>query len=287
VDVCFSHMMPLFTVLAAPLLKWRRVPIVTWYAHPHLTGMLRLAHSFSSHMVTSLATAYPYKTDKLIVTGQGIDTELFTADSDSRSDEPPMILCVGRLSPVKDHPTLLKAVWLLQQRSTKRFSVVIIGAPGSMRDGSYVATLQNQTRELGLEEIVHFEPAAAITSLPEWYRRCTVHVNMTPTGFGDKVALEAMACGKLSLVANEGFRETLGKFENRLLFRFGDAAHLEQKLSTLLELCERDRDEIGKYLAQRINQLHGMSHLISRLVEILEKVTRSRYVSTPVSLSSR
>jgi glycosyltransferase involved in cell wall biosynthesis len=287
IDACFSHMMPLFTVLAAPLLKWRHVPIVSWYAHPHLTWMLRLAHSFSTHMVTSLATAYPYKTDKLIVTGQGIDTELFTADSTSRPDEPQMILCVGRLSPVKDHPTLLKAVWLLQQRSRKRFRVVIMGAPGSMRDESYVATLQNQTRELGLEKIVQFEPAAPITSLPEWYRRCTVHVNMTPTGFGDKVALEAMACGKPSLVANEGFRETLGKLENRLLFSFGDAEHLEEKLSALLELCERDRDEIGKYLAQQITQLHGMDHLSSSLVEILEKVTRSRCVSTPVSLSSK
>ena len=61
--------------------------------------MLRLAHGLSTYMVTSLATAYPYKADKLIVTGQGIDAELFTADSATRPDEPPMILCVGRLSP--------------------------------------------------------------------------------------------------------------------------------------------------------------------------------------------
>jgi glycosyltransferase involved in cell wall biosynthesis len=287
IDVCFSHMMPLFTVLAAPLLKWRHVPIVTWYAHPHLTWMLRLAHSFSTHMVTSLATAYPYKTDKLIVTGQGIDTELFTADSGSRPDEPPMILCVGRLSPVKDHPTLLKAVWLLQQRSTKRFSVVIIGGPGSMRDGSYVATLQNQTRELGLEKIVQFEPAAPITSLPEWYRRCTFYVNLTPTGFGDKVALEAMACGKPSLAANEGFKETLGKFADRLLFRYGEAEHLAEKLQELLELSERDRSEIGHYLHERIIQMHSLDHLARSLMEILNTAMRRHSRSIPLSVGDR
>ena len=33
VDACFSHMFPLFTVLAAPLLRPKGVPIVTWYAH--------------------------------------------------------------------------------------------------------------------------------------------------------------------------------------------------------------------------------------------------------------
>ena len=95
---------------------------------------------------------------------------------------------------------------------------------------------------------------------------------MTPAGFGDKVALEAMACGKPSLVANEGFRETLGKFENQLLFRFRDPAHLAEKLSALLELCERDRNEIGNYLAQRINQLHSMFHLSLSLVEIFKRV---------------
>ena len=34
VDACFSHMFPLFTVPAAPLLRPKGVPIVTWYAHP-------------------------------------------------------------------------------------------------------------------------------------------------------------------------------------------------------------------------------------------------------------
>src|SRR5713101_9840351 len=33
IDVCFSHMIPIFTVLAAPIAKARGIPIVTWYAH--------------------------------------------------------------------------------------------------------------------------------------------------------------------------------------------------------------------------------------------------------------
>ena len=51
VDACFSHMFPLFTVLAAPLLRPKGVPIVTWYAHPSLTLQLRLAHRLSDQMV--------------------------------------------------------------------------------------------------------------------------------------------------------------------------------------------------------------------------------------------
>ena len=56
IDVCFSHMMPIFSVLAGPVLQAKRVPIITWYAHPSLTRILKLAHYFSTRMVTSVAT---------------------------------------------------------------------------------------------------------------------------------------------------------------------------------------------------------------------------------------
>ncbi|MGH8546817.1 MAG: glycosyltransferase, partial [Gammaproteobacteria bacterium] len=69
IDACFSHMMPLFTILAAPVLKPLRIPIVTWYAHPSATRILKLAHHCSDHMVTSIGTSYPYKHDKLLLIG--------------------------------------------------------------------------------------------------------------------------------------------------------------------------------------------------------------------------
>jgi glycosyltransferase involved in cell wall biosynthesis len=275
IDVCFSHMMPLFTAMAGPLLVWKQIPIVTWYAHPALTWTLRAAHHYSTHMVASLATAYPYKADKLIVIGQGIDTELFSPVRDALPNEPPMILCVGRLSPIKDHMTLLRAAWLLRQHTSKPFRVVVLGGPGSTCDSTYMEALQNETKKLELEDVVQFQSPAPMPQLPYWYRRCTVHVNMTPKGFGDKVALEAMACAKPSVVANEGFKETLGKFENRLLFRFGDAEDLAEKLRGILELSKTDREEIGDYLAQQINRCHSISHLATVIVQLLDKTRRS------------
>ena len=98
---------------------------------------------------------------------------------------------------------------------------------------------------------------------------------MTPKGFGDKVAFEAMACGKPSVVANEGFKETLGKFENRLLFRLGDAEDLAEKLGGILELSKTDREEIGDHLAQQINRSHSISHLATALVQLLDEARRS------------
>lgn len=276
IDACFSHMMPLFTILAAPVLKPLRIPIVTWYAHPSATRTLKLAHRFSDRMVTSIATSYPYKQDKLLLLGHGIDGDIFSPGEPALPQPMATILCVGRLSPVKDHVTLLRAAKLLRQRWSQPFRVVILGAPGSARDDAHIRWLRKQVEELHLEDTVFFEPPTPITGLPVWYRGCTVHVNLTPNGFVDKVALEAMSCAKPCLIANEGFRETLGQFADQLLFRHGDAEHLAERLLALLRLDDRRRDEIGRYLHGRVVQLHSLKNLTHNLLEVLENAKRCR-----------
>ena len=121
IDGCFSHMMPAFSVLGGPILRARRIPLVTWYAHPNLTLWVRLAHFFSNRMVTSLPHAYPYRKNKLSVIGQGIDTALFAAlPTAVASDD--LVLCAGRISRVKNHPTLLRAAHFCEFLFVSSFS---------------------------------------------------------------------------------------------------------------------------------------------------------------------
>jgi glycosyltransferase involved in cell wall biosynthesis len=94
---------------------------------------------------------------------------------------------------------------------------------------------------------------------------------MTPTGFGDKVALEAMACAKLCLTANEGFRETLGTFADHLLYRHGDAEALASALQWSLSLGETEKERIGIYLREQVIQMHSLDRLMVRLVELFAR----------------
>lgn len=272
VDACFSHMMPTFTVLAAPVLKAKRVPLVTWYAHPSLTRTLQWAHWFSTRVVSSLPTAYPYRHDKLVVLGQGIDTDLFAPNHVALPADPPMVLCVGRLSPVKDHPTLLRAVHLLRRRWDKPFQVVVLGAPAGPQDGPYAQSLRKQVEQLGLQDVVRFEPAVPMLELPGWHWRCAVAVNLTPTGFGDKVAWEAMSCGKVCLVANEGFRGTLGKYADQLLFCFGSAEDLAIRLERVLSATPESRARIGSYLREQVVSRHSLQRLPERLIALYQEL---------------
>jgi glycosyltransferase involved in cell wall biosynthesis len=276
VDVCFSHMMPLFTVMAGPILRLMGIPIITWYAHPKVTWILKFAHRLSDRMVASVARAYPYRHDKLTAIGQGIDIDLFSVGAEISVEEPPMILCVGRLSPVKDHPTLLRAVSLLRRDCGRPFRVVIIGGPATARDKSYVLSLHQQVKHLGLEKTVCFEPALSMDRLPLWYRRSTVTVNMTPTGSGDKVVWEAMACGTLCLAANEGFKETLGDYADSLLYSYGEPDQLADRLKWILSLSREERIEMGVYLRARVQSMHGLDRLAHKLVNIFESAIYSK-----------
>ena len=276
IDICFAHMMPLFTVLAGPVLKAKRIPIVTWYAHPSLTWILRMAHHLSRQMLASIETAYPYKRDKLIAIGQGIDTEMFSPDAAVSPDEPPIVLCVGRLSPVKDLPTLLRAACLLRQTWNQPFRIVLVGGPGALRDESHVRLLHEQSSELGLDSIVHFEPAVSMEKLPFWYRRCAVYVNLTPTGSGDKVAWEAMSCGKLCIAANEGFRETFDRYADLLLFRHGDAASLAARLRWALSLSESERGRVELYLREQVVNKHSLDGLTAKLVDLFARLVEKK-----------
>jgi len=275
IDACFSHMIPIFTVLAAPVLKVKRIPIVTWYAHPSLTWILKLAHHLSDRMVASVATAYPYRKDKLVVVGQGIDTDLFCPDG-SPPEEPPMILCVGRLSPVKDHPTLIRAAALLRERWKKPFQVVILGGPAGPKDEPYVRSLHQLVEELNLQDIVSFHPPIAQSTLLNWYKRCTIHVNLTPKGFGDKVAWEAMACGRPCIAANEGFLETFGHYGNELLFDFHNSESLSERLLRVLSLGKKERDAIGIYLRNQVIKFHCLDQLVNKLLILFEDIRQGR-----------
>ncbi|UKO98439.1 glycosyltransferase family 4 protein [Nostoc sp. UHCC 0870] len=272
IDGCFSHMNPLFTNLAAPILKIKGIPIVTWYAHPSLTSTLKLAHHLSDRMVASVATAYPYKLDKLVVIGQGIDTNLFCTNQQNIDNKTPLILCAGRISPVKNHLTLLKATALLRQRWNRQFKVLILGSIPNREGELYFQSLKAITEQLGIGDIVDFKLGVPMLELPQWYQRCVVHINLTPTGFGDKVAWEAMSCGKPCLVANEGFKETLGQYQEELLFRYEDVEDLVKKLMNILTLPTQEQENIGYYLRKQVISRHSLDNLSQNILSLIKQL---------------
>lgn len=269
IDVCFSHMIPIFTVMAAPVLKLKGIPIVTWYAHRQVTATLKLAHHLSVKMVASAETSYRYKHDKLVVVGQGIDADLFSPDG-TQPDDPRLLISVGRLSPIKDLLTLIEAVSILRQEGHEVRCALVGNAPEG--DRAYDEQVRQWVKTLGLEGVVQFVGAVPNNEVVHWYRRCVAHVNLCPTGAVDKAALEAMACAKPSVVANEGFGETLGSWAPVLLFKHRDPADLAGKIEGLFKMAECQRQALGEELHRSVFERHSLERLADRLVVLFQDV---------------
>jgi glycosyltransferase involved in cell wall biosynthesis len=152
----------------------------------------------------ALARGFP--PDRTVVVFNGVDVMYFRPDKEAGravraawgvGDAEPLIGIVGRLDPMKDHPTFLKAVArLVRERGGPRF--VCVG-DGSAR---YKRALESTARSLGLGERVIW--AGERSDMPAVYGALDLLCSASyGEGFPNAVA-EAMSCGVSCVVTDVG-----------------------------------------------------------------------------------
>jgi len=213
IDVCFAHMIPLFAVMAWPLLKCWRIPILLWYTHKTVTPLLRLAALTVDQVVTASGESFRIKSSKVRVTGHGIDTERFAPASRESAGTSFTILTVGRLSPIKRVEILLEAVAILQHAELPEmhFTVLIVGGTLVESDIVYAERLKLQAERLGIKELVKFTGSVPFLEVLSCYQKADCFINLSDTDSVDKAVLEAMSCGLPVITSNKAFRGVLGE----------------------------------------------------------------------------
>jgi glycosyltransferase involved in cell wall biosynthesis len=143
---------------------------------------------------------------RMVVIENGIDTRRFAPDPGRRTavrsrwcvaDSVHVVGLVGRLDPIKDHPTFLAAAALAaRERADLRFVCVGDGP------ADYGATLRRQAETLGLSSRLQW--IAATRDPAEIYNALDVAVSAsTSEGFSNVIG-EAMACGVPCVVTDVG-----------------------------------------------------------------------------------
>ena len=82
-DAVFVHMVPLFVLLAAPLAKALRLPLLLWYTHWNASRSLRLALPLVDVVLSVSPGSFPLATSKLRPTGHAIDVVRFAPSGGS------------------------------------------------------------------------------------------------------------------------------------------------------------------------------------------------------------
>ena len=265
-DAVFVHMNPIWMVLGGPVWGVLRKKRFLWYTHKSVTAKLRWAEKLSDVILTASLESFRLKSKKVIVTGHGIDTDLFVADETKKiRDGKLKILSVGRLAPVKNYETLIDACEKLKNSWNKPFEVTIIGEPALDQDKDYYSNMKSKIASLGLKENFNFVGKINHKDLPAYYQDHDVFVHMSKTGSVDKTLLEAMACGMHILSSNYSARAFLPP---QFLFTEGDAEGLALRLN---QIAMGDISmKVDSSLIIYVKEHHNLNSLINKISEIIK-----------------
>jgi glycosyltransferase involved in cell wall biosynthesis len=254
-DAVFVHMNPIWAVLGGWYWRLADKKIILWYTHKSVTLKLRFASWFANVILTASKESFRLKSNKVVVTGHGIDTGLFHPTGHTQNGQL-KILSVGRIAPVKNYETLILACGLLKNHGLD-FSVSLAGEPALKRDHEYLAQLKTQIEAQGLESQFRFLGRVDHARLPELYSEHNLFVHMSRTGSLDKTILEAIACGLTVVSSNDAAR---GFLPAEYCFLDGDSAGLAEAIMYASNNPRNFRD----YVVSR----HNLDTLINKIIQI-------------------
>ncbi|MCK4792253.1 MAG: glycosyltransferase family 4 protein [Desulfobacteraceae bacterium] len=272
VDVIFCHMYVVFIFMVSPWVKPLRIPIVQWYAHGRVDLKLRIAHLIADTVVTPSRESFRIESNKVTITGHGIDTDIFRpAEQKGRRSKKRVVLSVGRISPVKDYETLIRAADILvNKKGMGNLEFIIAGGVPIPSQQKYYEKIVKLAQELGLANQVKFVGLIPHTEVVSYYQACDLFVNTSRTGSMDKAVLEAMACEKSVLTSNEAFKDMLADNAELLLFAPERPEELAEKIHGLLQMDDLEKMQLGASLRKIVETDHSVNHLMDRLVTVFE-----------------
>lgn len=218
------------------------------------------SHSGMRH---ALANGFPEA--KMTVIPNGIDTNRFRVDQSLRrkvraefgvAPDQKLIGLIGRLDPMKGHPTFLKAAAMLaEQRKDLLFICVGDGPEG------YRNEVVSLGEELGLADRLIWSKARP--DMPAIYNAMDMIVSASSYGEGfANVIGEAMACGVACVVTNTGDSAWVVGDIGEVVVP-NDASELRRGIERALERIRADAHD-GQRSQQRVVSQFSVAELVLR-----------------------
>jgi len=270
-DAVLVHMVPQFALLAAPITRVRRVPLLLWYTHWHASRALQLATRVIDAALSVDAASYPVSTRKLRALGHAIDVERFDAPAVAAHAGPLRLLALGRTARWKGLATLLDALDL----TTADLQLEIRGP--SLTSDEEAHRRELEARADG-ERVVVLPPVPR-AEVPSLLAGVDAVVSPNEPRAGatlDKAVYEAAACRRPVISTSPAFGPLLGGLPVELIAQARDPAALAARLDALGAASLEDRVEVGEALRQRVVDGHSLQHWASAVCDVVSEVRSAR-----------
>jgi glycosyltransferase involved in cell wall biosynthesis len=245
-----AHMCPIYAVLAAPLVRPLRIPLVLWFTHWRASGLLRAAERVSTAVASVDERSFPLPSKKLRAIGHGIDLDEFPC-APPRAGPGMRLLALGRYSTAKGLDVAVAAVPL----AGDGVELHAFGPALSEEEEAHRAELEQLVSELELDGRVTIGDAVPRAELPELFAGHDALVNNMRAGAPDKVVYEAAAACLPVFASNPIFDELLDP-EQR--FTRWDPRALADRIRGFSELARDERAALGRRLHERVAAGHSV-----------------------------
>jgi glycosyltransferase involved in cell wall biosynthesis len=245
-------MCPIYAVLAAPLVRPLRIPLVLWFTHWRASGLLRAAERVSTAVASVDVRSFPLPSGKVRAIGHGIDLAEFPCSPRPAADRDGLrLLALGRYSPAKGLEVVLRAL----AAGPEDVSLDVYGPSLSPHERAHRAELQRLAATLGLGERVRLGDAVPRAEVPALLAAHDALVDNMRAGAPDKVVYEAAAACLPVLASNPVF-DTLLEPEQR--FAREDPEELAARVRALAALAPDERAALGRRLRERVQAGHSV-----------------------------
>lgn len=245
-----AHMCPIYAVLAAPLVRPLRIPLVLWFTHWKASRLLEAAEKASTAVTSVDTRSFPLRSPKVRAIGHGIDLSEFPC-APVPEGEGVRLLALGRYSPAKGLDVVLAAL----AASSPDVELRVHGPALSQEERSHRLELEEVVAELGIESRVTLGEAVSRAEIPGLLAESDALVNNMREGAPDKVVFEAAASCRPVLASNSVLDSLLGP---EWRFPRHDPRALADRIRALAETSAEERVTIGRRLRERVEAGHSV-----------------------------
>jgi glycosyltransferase involved in cell wall biosynthesis len=270
-DAVLAHMVPEFAVLAAPLTRVRRTPLLLWYTHWHASRTLRMAERVVDSALSVDEASFPIASSKLRALGHAIDVARFDAAPVTDHGGPLRLVALGRTARWKGLTTLLDALELVEADVTLEIRGPSL-TPDEVRHREELAKRADGERVRLLDAIPRDEVPALLADVD-----AVVSPNEPRAGATlDKAVFEAAACRRPVVSTNAAFAPLLGGLSLSLISPPRDVPALALHLDALARAPHAARVAMGEELRQRVVSGHSVDHWADGVLQVVTELRSAR-----------